>query len=80
MIVDASLRSQGVGSALLASAIEGAKNLGAHKIILEVFPHNERAIRLYERYGFEREGFFRRHYRRRNGELWDALPMGLCLG
>jgi putative acetyltransferase len=44
------------------------------KLELHVFPHNEAAIRLYESFGFEREGFRRRHYRR-NGEYVDAVLM-----
>ena len=31
------------------------------------------------RHGFAVEGRKRRHYRRRNGELWDAVMMGLVL-
>ena len=50
-----------------------------HKIALQVWPHNEAAIALYERYGFEREGYLKRHWRRRSGELWDAVVMGLLL-
>jgi len=30
-------------------------------------------------FGFQREGLLRRHYRRRNGELWDTVVMGLPL-
>jgi RimJ/RimL family protein N-acetyltransferase len=44
-----------------------------------VWPHNGAALRLYERTGFVVEGRLRRHWRRRNGELWDALLMGLVL-
>jgi RimJ/RimL family protein N-acetyltransferase len=44
-----------------------------------VWPHNDRAIALYEKLGFVEEGRLRRHYRRRNGELWDAVVMGLVL-
>ena len=39
-----------------------------------MFPHNEAAIALYERFGFVREGYRRRHYRRA-GELIDAVLM-----
>jgi RimJ/RimL family protein N-acetyltransferase len=46
---------------------------------LQVWPHNAAAIALYERFGFERECYLRRHYRRRSGELWDAIVMGLRL-
>jgi RimJ/RimL family protein N-acetyltransferase len=46
---------------------------------LEVWPHNTAAIALYRRVGFVEEGRKRRHYRRRNGELWDAVLMGMEL-
>jgi putative acetyltransferase len=52
---------------------------GAHKVTLSVWPHNERALRLYMSHGFGVEGRLRRHWRRRNGELWDALLMALVL-
>ena len=72
-------RSRGIGSALIQACIEWAKDQGSHKITLEVWPHNARAIALYERFGFVAEGRLRRHYRRRSGELWDSLVMGLVL-
>ena len=79
MAVAAGWRGRGVGGALLAEAIERARTAGAHKLALQVWPHNTAAIALYERFGFEREGYLRRHYRRRSGELWDAVVMGLRL-
>jgi RimJ/RimL family protein N-acetyltransferase len=72
-------RGQGLGRALLDTAIAWAESTGAHKMWLEVWPHNTPAIALYRRAGFVEEGRKRRHYRRRNGELWDALLMGLPL-
>jgi RimJ/RimL family protein N-acetyltransferase len=79
MAVTAGWRGRGVGTALLAEAIEQARKAGAHKVALQVWPHNQAAIALYERFGFQREGHLRRHYRRRSGELWDAVIMGLPL-
>jgi RimJ/RimL family protein N-acetyltransferase len=79
MLVAAGWRGRGVGAALLAEGIERARAAGAHKVALQVWPHNTAAIALYERFGFEREGYLRRHYRRRSGELWDAIAMGLRL-
>jgi RimJ/RimL family protein N-acetyltransferase len=72
-------RGQGVGRALMTAAIDFARDHGAHKVTLQVWPHNTRAIALYEKFGFEHEGRLRRHWRRRNGQLWDALVMGLVL-
>ena len=79
MMVAAAWRGQGVGGALVRAAIEAARELGAHKLALQVWPHNEHARRLYRRHGFAEEGVLRRHYPRRNGELWDAVVMGLVL-
>lgn len=69
-------RGRGIGRALLDSAIASATALGAHKMALEAWPHNAAALELYRRAGFVEEGLKRRHYRRRNGELWDAVIMG----
>jgi ribosomal protein S18 acetylase RimI-like enzyme len=79
MAVAAGWRGRGVGSALLAEAIDQARTAGAHKVALQVWPHNAAAIALYERFGFQREGYLTRHYRRRSGELWGAVVMGLPL-
>jgi len=57
-------RGQGVGRALLEAAVEWARGAGIRKLELHVFPWNEAAIRLYERFGFEREGYRKAHYRR----------------
>jgi RimJ/RimL family protein N-acetyltransferase len=72
-------RGRGVGSALLAAAIEWARAEGLHKLSLEVFPHNEAAIGLYRKFGFVEEGRLVKQYRRQNGELWDVIQMGLRL-
>jgi L-amino acid N-acyltransferase YncA len=79
MQVARSWRGRGVGSTLLAAAIEKARAEGLHKLSLEVFPHNEAALGLYRRFGFVDEGYRRKHYRRSSGELWDSIVMGLQL-
>ncbi len=79
MAVAREWRDRGVGSALLAAAIEWARELGLHKLCLDVFPHNEAAIALYRKHGFVEEGRRVKQYRRRSGELWDAIEMGLLL-
>jgi RimJ/RimL family protein N-acetyltransferase len=72
-------RGQGIGTTLLDSAIGWARGAGAHKMYLEVWPHNQAALALYRKAGFEEEGRKRRHYQRANGEVWDAILMGLPL-
>jgi RimJ/RimL family protein N-acetyltransferase len=72
-------RGQGIGTALLDAGLDWARAAGAHKAALEVWPDNEAALALYRRAGFAEEGRKRRHYRRANGELWDAVLMGLAL-
>ena len=79
MLVAKDWRGKGVGTRLLEALIGWARTVGAHKISLQVWPHNEAAVRLYERFGFQHEGYLHKHYRRRNGELWDAIVMGLVL-
>jgi RimJ/RimL family protein N-acetyltransferase len=74
LMVAASHRRLGIGWALLEHAVEWARGERVEKIELHVFPHNEPAIRLYERFGFEREGYRKRHYRRRTGFV-DAILM-----
>lgn len=46
-------QNMGLGSALLEQAILGARRLSLETIYLVVVQDNERAIRLYERFGFE---------------------------
>jgi RimJ/RimL family protein N-acetyltransferase len=79
MMVADGWRGRGVGSALLQAGIDWARSVGAHKVALQHWPTNDRATALYEKFGFVEEGRLRRHYRRRNGELWDAVVRGLVL-
>lgn len=78
LMVAADRRGQGVGRALLAAAVDWAREAGVTKLELHVFPWNEPAIRLYERFGFEREGVRRGHYQR-DGEAVDAILMAYHL-
>jgi putative acetyltransferase len=72
-------RRRGVGRALLAAAEDWARGAGVTKIELHVFPHNGAALALYERSGYEREGYRPRHFRR-GSELVDAILMAKMLG
>jgi len=79
MAVAREWRGRGVGSALLAAAIERARADGLHKLCLSVFPHNEAGIALYRKFGFVEEGRSVKQIRRQSGELWDTIDMGLLL-
>jgi RimJ/RimL family protein N-acetyltransferase len=78
LMVARSHRRQGIGRALLAAAVDWARANGVQKLELHVFPYNEAAIRLYEQFGFEREGYRKRHYRRGNDYV-DAILMAYAL-
>lgn len=67
-------RGKGGGRKLIEAALD-ARPAQVHKIELEVWPHNEAAIGLYERLGFEREGLRRDHYRRNDGKLHSSVIM-----
>jgi RimJ/RimL family protein N-acetyltransferase len=74
LMVAATHRRRGIGWALLERTVEWARANGILKLELHVFPHNEAAIALYDRFGFVREGYRSRHYRR-GGEYVDAVLM-----
>lgn len=72
-------RGRGVGSALMAQAIEWARGSGViTRIELYVYARNEAAIHLYQKFGFEVEGR-RRRVIYQHGEYLDDLVMGLLL-
>ena len=78
LMVAASHRRRGIGRAFLDTAVRWARESSVRKLELHVFPWNEPAIRLYESYGFVREGVRRGHYVR-NGADVDALLMAYHL-
>ena len=78
LMVAASHRRQGVGTMLLRQAVDWAREAQIRKLELHVFPWNEPALALYGSFGFEREGYRRRHYER-GGELVDAVLMAYFL-
>jgi RimJ/RimL family protein N-acetyltransferase len=78
LMVAAAHRRRGIGRALLEQAAAWGRQSAITKLELHVFPHNEPAIVLYERFGFVREGYRRAHYRR-GGEYVDAILMAYQL-
>jgi RimJ/RimL family protein N-acetyltransferase len=78
LMVAASHRRRGIGGTLLEQAVAWARGADVRKLELHVFPWNEPAIVLYERFGFEREGLRREHYSR-DGKYVDAILMAYRL-
>lgn len=68
-------QGKGVGRALMAALIDLADNwLGITRIELNVYTDNMRAIALYEKCGFVREGVMRA-YALRDGAMVDSVAM-----
>jgi RimJ/RimL family protein N-acetyltransferase len=61
--IAADWRDVGIGTELVAGAQAWARTRGLRKLSLGVFPDNDRAIAVYERQGFVREGIRREQYR-----------------
>ena len=80
MLVDADHRGQGVGAALLERLIGWAQIRLIPHLSLLVFPHNERALALYRKFGFVEIDAQATQISRRNGEAWDAMLMRKTLG
>jgi len=71
-------REVGLGRILMERILEWMRARGFKKAELAVFGSNDRARRLYESLGFEREGTSRRHVLIR-GSYEDEMLMGLWL-
>jgi putative acetyltransferase len=76
MMVHEDYQGMGVGSALMEAVIDLSENwLGLSRLQLEVYSDNDRARRLYQKYGFREEGIWRA-YAFRAGRFIDTLVMG----
>lgn len=65
------LRKNGIGSTLLEELINLSKNLNLVSITLEVNENNLDAIKLYEKFGFEKLGIRKKYY----NNTYNALIM-----
>lgn len=75
MAVHDAYAGRGAGSALLAAVIDLAERWwNIKRLELNVYADNTRAIALYERFGFQREGLHRA-YAWRDGAYVDSLSM-----
>ena len=70
--------NQGIGSKMIARLLEWAKqDERIEKVYLEVFAENERAIHVYEKLGFIKEGLKEKHIKFEDGTYADEYIMGL---
>ena len=73
-------KAHGTGAAFHATGLllhKAFYELGLHRVYLSVYADNERAIRLYEKCGFQLEGEFREHFlvdgKRQNWKWYGIL-------
>lgn len=67
-------RGRGLGAALLLQALHGFRQAGLQRAVLEVTAQNERAIRLYRRFGFR----FRKTLYKVLDPVQNVEPAGDC--
>ncbi len=66
----------GIGKNLLLESIQWADSNGIKKVCLSVLETNEKAITLYEKYGFEIEGVLKKDKKLSNGKYYSTIVMG----
>ena len=69
----------GLGTRMMKKAIELAKERGFHRIGLTVVADNDRAIKVYEKVGFKKEGLARETFYGDDHRYHDEVEMGLLL-
>ena len=75
MLVHTEFQNQGIGTALMKTVLDLADNwLMLRRVELEVYADNQRAVRLYEKFGFETEGR-KREASVKNGAYVDNYKM-----
>lgn len=71
--------NQGIGYAMVQELIQWAKaSYIIRKINLRVRSDNKRAIHMYEKLGFVKEGLITREFLI-SGQFYDSIHMGLCI-
>jgi len=75
MLVNESHRGLGIGRAMMEHLFAWANARGIKELSLLVFPHNERALRLYRATGFTEVERYANDVRRKSGDVWDTILM-----
>lgn len=66
----------GIGKKFLEESVHWADANGIKKMNLNVLETNDKAIKLYQKYGFEVEGILKRDKRLSDGNYYDTVLMG----
>ena len=70
----------GIGQNLLKESIHWADANGIKKITLNVLETNDKAIKLYQKYGFEVEGILKKDKILSDGNYYNTILMGRING
>jgi ribosomal-protein-alanine N-acetyltransferase len=77
--VAAERQHQGMGRYLLDKIVARALERGMDSVLLEVRPSNQRALRIYKKYGFAEIGRRKGYYPADGGQREDAIVMRFVL-
>ncbi|MBY6035972.1 GNAT family N-acetyltransferase [Fictibacillus nanhaiensis] len=69
----------GIGENLLRESVHWADSNGINKITLNVLETNDKAIKLYKKYGFEVEGILEQDKKLSDGNYYNTVIMGRFL-
>ena len=72
-------QNAGLGAAVMKYGLALARERKVHRVELTVVADNHRAITLYEKVGFKREGLKRENYLDEDGKYHDEVEMGILL-
>jgi len=78
MAVARDWRGRGVGSALMSECVRWGREMGVEKLALSVYPDNQAALALYQKFGFQEEGRLSGHSKKSIGYR-DEVLMGRWL-
>lgn len=74
---DTSLRGAGIGAKVEYNVLRFVfEELKLNKLKCEVFVFNEQVIKMHERFGFRREGYYREHCLK-NGKYHDVVALAM---
>jgi len=76
-IGDTSVRGGGIGAKVEFNVLHYVfEELKLNKLRCEVFSFNDKVIKMHEKFGFRREGFYREHCKKQ-GEFKDVVALAL---